>query len=616
MKNIRHLKNEDITKFNTMYNTLKTYIDLFGIYAVDKSSLIGNIPASIKYSDEYITQLYPLLYPDDGSTIFNVLFKETGYYCIRDNSMIKYIAKNYPEDIPEIISILAEEINNCNVMYISNNIEDIFKIVKTFMEYMSADDKPTIIDTVFNSQLLDKLYSFNRSLAIDYIDDIIITTTTPIECAESIAKRFPEYSNYPIIIFNDNITKEERIEFIKKTFVQKNICKYMNTFQEKMKDFSLLDDFITATVTQNNKVKEKEIATRNVLERFFLGMGNTSQNKSWSVNQLMKIQGVEDFMNKYAKYLPLKYCLDLYNNRYTTKNRNIEVYSNLYITLMGKTPIEKIKLARYVPRSLGIGCVNNVLLSLGDIDRDTDTNVLKEIVAYDSEVGNVLLIPYNLLTRGYGSSVLLSDTEKFCKLMNMYPEIFAKFFAETKIEDSAQSPSYSAFIRTYFNKYINSAELKEEYLYKFTMLSEDNLRNFFLEKNVDNRRYCCADEIMFALDYFKDIYARMERYTDQKMKAIADSAMITKLSIYTDTDIVQDAISSISSVFSRSYQFKKYFMQCSSNIASKPFDMILQELISVMKNIVNITTMSDEDKQTIDENLSEIENSAMLLLNI
>lgn len=78
-----------------------------------------------------------------------------------------------------------------------------------------------------------------------------------MELIPEIEAAFPNFGNWPVICTNQNIASEDRISVIKKKFIQKDQIKYLSFIRDNVSDMSMLDEFIQATVIQNNRVKEK-----------------------------------------------------------------------------------------------------------------------------------------------------------------------------------------------------------------------------------------------------------------------------------------------------------------------------------------------------------------------
>ena len=65
-----------------------------------------------------------------------------------------------------------------------------------------------------------------------------------------------DFEKWPILITNQNISKEEKINILKKTYKQKDLSKYISYFKE-VNDLEVIDILIETVVFQNNRVREK-----------------------------------------------------------------------------------------------------------------------------------------------------------------------------------------------------------------------------------------------------------------------------------------------------------------------------------------------------------------------
>ena len=112
----------------------------------------------------------------------------------------------------------------------------------------------------------------------------------------------PRFKSYPLIILNENIEKDTRIKILKNKYKQKDLASYINEIEKNVKSLDIVDDFIEATVLQNNRVKEKNAGIINIMKYLFIGNGSTYFRSN-------KYTNIYKFASKYKKYfLDPEFC--------------------------------------------------------------------------------------------------------------------------------------------------------------------------------------------------------------------------------------------------------------------------------------------------------------------
>lgn len=112
----------------------------------------------------------------------------------------------------------------------------------------------------------------------------------------------PNFKSYPLIILNENIEKDTRVRILKNKYKQKDLASYIKEIEKNVKSLEVVDDFIEATVLQNNRVKEKEAGIVKIMKYLFIGDGSTYFRSN-------KYTNIYKFAFKYKKYfLDPEFC--------------------------------------------------------------------------------------------------------------------------------------------------------------------------------------------------------------------------------------------------------------------------------------------------------------------
>lgn len=112
----------------------------------------------------------------------------------------------------------------------------------------------------------------------------------------------PNFKSYPLIILNENIEKDTRVKILKNKYKQKDLASYIKEIEKSVKSLEVVDDFIEATVLQNNRVKEKEAGIVKIMKYLFIGDGSTYFRSN-------KYTNIYKFAFKYKKYfLDPEFC--------------------------------------------------------------------------------------------------------------------------------------------------------------------------------------------------------------------------------------------------------------------------------------------------------------------
>lgn len=226
------------------------------------------------------------------------------------------------------------------------------------MESVSFTSAVTIFKSIMNNnfsdqELIDFLFekdyfkrsrtSTNSDYVLQFINNIV--GKSKFEDAEklinTIQNSFPDYHNFPIIIMNNNITKEEKIKALKLIYRKKDFPQYKLYFRDNLKDLDDLDTFIEATIIQNNRVREKEDNIIKLFKDIFI-------SGVWGENLLKKRTyfHLDEFSKKYSTYFfNASFTKKFYNETVGSLSTNEHIRQDQYEAfinaIFSAVPLEK-----------------------------------------------------------------------------------------------------------------------------------------------------------------------------------------------------------------------------------------------------------------------------------
>lgn len=163
-----------------------------------------------------------------------------------------------------------------------------------------------------------------------------------------------DYNNYPLVIINENISRSEKIEIIKSNYRQKDIHKYTNIIKTKIKDLNNLDDFIEATIIQNNRIKNKSNNITDLIKRVFLGIRG-----DWSIKDPDEYKNFDEFFEKYLKYLSEENFDTLVISAGTGSYKKYELLTKMFKSLDFYKKLEIANKSNYFGSQL-LGNINDI----------------------------------------------------------------------------------------------------------------------------------------------------------------------------------------------------------------------------------------------------------------
>jgi hypothetical protein len=230
--------------------------------------------------------------------------------------------------------------------YIFRARQDRNKIIDKYFRYAEELGSFNLGNFAFLSEVGDENYINSKILKNEKLSEIMISTnsrdvisklwdkvlmTADEDTINGLVKFLEdnksEYTNLPLVILNKNISNDNKINIIVKTYKQKDLNKYTTFMRENIVDLNDLDSFIKATVLQNNRVKEKERSVQDIIKRIFVGIRGNSSSINFS-----KFINTSTFFAEYRKYMTPNFCNAIIseNNYYTRRNAN-ELVTQFYM---------------------------------------------------------------------------------------------------------------------------------------------------------------------------------------------------------------------------------------------------------------------------------------------
>ena len=271
---------------------IKEFKKVFGdVVSINNSEIFNMLPLEQILDDDFENEFLKFMYRGSKEGLLNLFSDSNAYFKLRRRE--DYNELQYKEKLIQKLFDLA---------FVKGMIDkdDLarFNIIE--------DNKIYVLEKVLREDLLGRVFpisngsGYYRTLGeqlVNTLDKFLITCSDfdLIEKAyNGFSSYYPEYVNYPLIIINEALTSEQKISIIKKTYIQKDITKYMSFVKKNIKNLKHLDEFIEATITQNNRVREKEARTLDIFRRVFFGM-----RSDYSDIQLDRYENFDVIKTKY-----------------------------------------------------------------------------------------------------------------------------------------------------------------------------------------------------------------------------------------------------------------------------------------------------------------------------
>jgi hypothetical protein len=379
---------------------LKEFKDVFGeVITINNSEIFNMIPLDQILTDEFENEFLKYMFSNSKEGLVNLFSDSYAYNKLRKRD--DYKALEYRDKLIEKLFNLAfqkrfidrDDLANMNI--ISDNM--LYVLTKVLQENLLGEIFPLSAGRGYyyktlGESLIGSLDSF--LIKCDNFDLIEKAYT-------GFSKYYPEYVNYPLIIINEALTSEQKISIIKQTYIQKDITKYMSFIKKNIVNLNHLDEFIEATITQNNRVREKEARTLEIFRRVFFGM-----RSDYSEINLLKY---ENFDKLRIKYKPLFTSQAIRSFQSLADNYTITENISKFLYELFKNDEFEIKMEKAMSfPDLGKKFIQNISHTYNEIKGDKGKEQM--LFKYAVEIMSI--------------SNLLDNFPETIMIMHKYPDIF------------------------------------------------------------------------------------------------------------------------------------------------------------------------------------------------
>jgi hypothetical protein len=563
---------------------IKLTLDTFGKKGTVSFSLeeiIKNLKIEELLDDSFEKELIPLVSPSDASYSPEQRF----IYLIESYQFSNIVNSTFKEDVKKIIDKYIR-------LAIKGNAKVSLRDNRLFSE-----NENYFISELFRTKSLNFFLKSNFNDIKSFLDSTMAKSdyTTIQSLLEYLTENKFEYLGYPLVVLNKNVSSEQKIEIIKKTYIQKNLNKYTDFMRRNIVDLMDLDAFIEATIIQNNRVKEKTAGVVNLVKRIFIGIKGNDGSLEMS-----KLENKDKFFEKYKVYFTPAIVAELTNDRssyYIRRNA-----SSLIVRMFKNATFEeKIAISKMSER------VGDELFSNStDIPADVRGNSDKEILFFEY-----------ILKRFGGIDKIYENfgKEKTIEYVKKYKDTFKSYITKTfKITDRYNSWStINEKIVTEFLVEMDANLLKDE---SFLLYREeedagsdqlgvgraDNLRHYNMVSVFNNyynhtlkniasllRNPKCSEDLKEKV--FKDFFSKLEN------EEFVMSDLLERLSnVLSNGEFISD-------LKNRSNSFR---IVNDSDIFKLIFDM----------NLAVIKEFFPNKYDSIKENLDKLRTSLSIIINI
>jgi hypothetical protein len=564
---LNKVKKEFRNAVSLSFSELTNYLKLEDIISTDfETKLLNVFMESDRSGDKMFIKALEdnYSYRSFGSSLFE-RFKD-------DSNACKKIIDKYLD-----YALKTEEFNLINFSFLKGNEDYVSQKLlneKKLLELINKNNSNDVISKIWDRTLVTSDSKTIYSL-IQLLED---TNST--------------YTNLPLIILNQNLSSDQKVEIIKKTYKQKDQNKYIMFMRDSIVNLNDLDTFIEATIIQNNRVKEKDRGVVDILRRIFVGIRGNSSTVNFD-----KFQNLKEFSVKYRKYFTTSVCntfLDADTSYYIRRNARgflVELFKDISFE-------EKIKLATDV-KDFGEYLFEDYKQLLDDSKgKQTEELVLNYVVKQkginqitgklnESEVANYInkfpsLIPYvkDIFKLDQRNSWRYSDNDDITRLVNILKKL-----NKNVIEDPNLSLfSNESFGYQYFGFNVDNNKSYHNNVSNFIIFNNKTL-------NMINTVLSAAD----SKDYLKEyLYNKiLKTYADESFIA---SDMLTVLISALNNDVISEILSK------------------SDNPKSRAAD-VFQEII--FKPVLFLFEKFFPDQyETVKENLNSLETNLKIIINI
>ena len=341
------------------------------------------------------------------------------------------------------------------------------------------------------------------------------------------------YVGYPLVIINRNISKEDKISIIKSTYRQKDLNKYTTFIRNNLTDLGDLDDFIEATILQNNRVRKKEEGFMDLIRRVFIGLRGEYFHIE---NKLTNIKGKKEFIEKYKEYFTTENVKDLIERSdYRSRENTIEFISDLF---------EDQSFEHKMAVSIANSEIGRRLF--GDMTAMPD-----EIVGDDKL--EFMYFDYKLNTLKNLKVMMENDVDNVIEYANKFPKLFSEAYREEYPIERTRRSYYGYFSilneKEKITKLLSS--IKKENIDKFIILSDAYIAKFGITSNLNGWRV--GEDVSDDIKRFTIQLPTLFSMVNAKSKYFGEHVYNKYFSKFADEDFMNDAVSKMASLLNSSH---------------------------------------------------------------
>jgi hypothetical protein len=518
------------------------------IFSIEDEQIVNIFTFQEIMSDDFINIVMPELgnyyrqsVVSKYSDLYKVNSKEAAFLFFLRNSSTWGALKKKSEG-QENLKLLINKI----LTFIQND-DSLKTSVKEEINYLiffnDSDINKYVLSEMIKRGMFDLISSIHETSLVKVIDSIMLTGDY-----ETISKVYDEFSSeknnlkdykgYPVVIINPNLTQDQKILIIKKTYKQKDTNKYLDLIRDNMKDMNDFDSFIEATIIQNNRIKEKDDNIMATIERVMIGVRGQYFDIS---SKLSTYKNVNKFFKKYNKYFTDEVCLSglAENNYYKSRNyRRLVAEISKHVGLVKKLQFAKL----------------NTELASEIFKKENIVDMLKQDLTNDEERALLSYLTERYIggtDRRYGGkeySLEIMSIDNLAEYANKYPDIFTRFLAtSTMVIDSELgkegTSSYSwdksekAEKFTLHKRADFISQLSEENFNKVEIIESIFLNSFGLNVKENYRNsYNATESIKNMGSFYRQLTKALELKNPKINKLIEEKL----IKFYEDEDNVRD----------------------------------------------------------------------------
>lgn len=506
---------------------IKFIIDKFSAYALNTNNIDAKTNSDIVLTKFWMDNVEKLFFDDAYVSIINNMS-----YSLREICRSRILQEPGDEYI-EDLNILIEDGEKYSAPTQEEVIQYVLDIIKS-RKASDNDENETVIEKLFNSSIIKDGMRMSTPKFFDYI---MINSKHALSYIDKIknSRYRGMYNSFGAVITNNKLSREDRVSAIKKVYTQKDSANVINVIRSSFTNFDVIDDFITATILDNNRIKNKSSSIQSVMAKMFI---EPKSGRSFGSKELPSIPGFTEFAKKYAGYIG-----DELMNIYDTENP------------YGRNYTRNLKTLQFVSEMISAGLTFDEQMAFCEkyswISNHYCTRLVTNMARmsgfdpykYDEKMCKLLNnLKGNVIKWGWRGNI--GDFSAVPgKLMNVYPSVF-KNLLETPIDD--EELDGDAFKKVITELYLNS--LDKAYRKKVIFLSKKEM-----EKAISDKRVL-RTELDLAATICKWLAnnASLSDYNVDSIFSMFDTRTTDKI-----TDVIVDA-ETVEASFNRKYGCNSY----------------------------------------------------------